>query len=81
MNDAQREIGPDQLQQLEAAILTLRPVHREIFLLNRVEKLSYAEISGRLDITTEQVERTIAAAICALDREICRVNRPRCRLW
>lgn len=81
MDDTHGKPSPDELQRLERAILSLRPVQRETFLMSRVEGLSYAEISERLGIPAEQVERTISAALCALDRQICRVNRPWWRLW
>ncbi len=74
MNEAQT-LRPDYLRRLEQAIMRLRPAQREVFLMNRVEKLSYAEISERLGITVVQVERRIAAALCALDRDLCRRQR------
>lgn len=76
MNEAQKTPSPEYLRCLKQAMMRLRPAQREVFLMNRVEKLTYGEIADRLGITAKQVERRIAAALCALDRELCRVNRP-----
>lgn len=76
MNESQGTLSPEYLRRLEQAITKLRPALRDVFLMNRVEKLTYVEISDRLGITAQQVERRIAAALFKLDRELCRVNRP-----
>lgn len=78
----QRSIGrkraskpPDRMStlrvaQIEAAILSLPPVTREIFVLHRFDDLSYDRIGMRLGIGADEVEAHIAAALIHLCREL-----------
>ena len=55
------------LGRLEAAMATMEPRTREVFLLHRVADLGYLEIAERLGIDVEAVERELACAILHLD--------------
>lgn len=73
--------GPDPHQQLEsrdtvaridAAMLRLKPKTREIFLLHRLDGLSYAEIAAIKGLSVKGVEKQIAKALTALRRQLDR---------
>jgi RNA polymerase sigma factor (sigma-70 family) len=53
-------------------IASLPPRMREVFVLHRVEGLSYKEIAGRLDISVRTVEWHIAEAIVRISRGLDR---------
>lgn len=53
----------DKLALYEAAVDKLPPLTRLVFLLHRVDDLSYGEIADRLVITTRAVECCIAEAL------------------
>jgi len=55
------------LRRLEAAVATMAPRTREVFLLHRVADLAYPQISERLGIDVDAVERELASAILHLD--------------
>jgi RNA polymerase sigma-70 factor (ECF subfamily) len=52
----------ERLEKVMAALESLGPRTREIFLLHRLEGLKYREIATRLDITVSAVEKHIAKA-------------------
>lgn len=54
------------LQQVERALLTIRPEQRNAFLLHRIDGLSYREISDQLGISVSTVEKYISAALLAI---------------
>ncbi len=54
------------LQQVELALLTIRPEQRNAFLLHRIDGLSYREISDQLGISVSTVEKYISAALLAI---------------
>lgn len=56
-------------QKLEKAISELPEKNRLVFLMNRIEKLTYREIAERLDITVKAVEKRMHKALIEL-REI-----------
>ena len=58
------------LRRLEAALATMEPRTREVFLLPRVADLAYSQIAQRLGIDVLAVECELAAAIVHLDREL-----------
>lgn len=60
----------DMLARVERAIARLKPRTREIFLANRVEGLSYAEIAERTGLSVKGVEKQMSKAIAALDRMV-----------
>lgn len=70
-------VPPRQSEELElaqmqrryrAAVAELPPRMREVFVLHRVEELSYREIAGRLDISTRTVEWHMAEAILRIGK-------------
>lgn len=52
----------ERLDRVMAALESLGPRTREIFLLHRLDGLKYREIAARLDITVSAVEKHIAKA-------------------
>ncbi|PWB94557.1 RNA polymerase sigma factor [Methylosinus sporium] len=56
-------------QKLRAALARLQPLHREIFLLKRLEHLTSAEISARVGVSVRTVERHLARAIDEIRRD------------
>ena len=52
--------------RLEAALIRLPEPQRTVFLMNRVEKQSYAEIADCLGISVKTVEKRMHAALIAL---------------
>ncbi len=63
----------DTLEQVQRAIGALPPRCRDVFILNRFEGLSYAEIARRMNISPKTVEKHMAKALlscrAALDKE------------
>jgi RNA polymerase sigma factor (sigma-70 family) len=58
----------ERLQQVMTAIGRLNPRTREVFLMNRVDEMKYAEIASRLGITVSAVEKHMAKAILQVGR-------------
>jgi RNA polymerase sigma factor (sigma-70 family) len=52
----------ERLQKVLAALESLGPRTREIFLLHRLDGLKYREIASQLGITVSAVEKHIAKA-------------------
>lgn len=48
----------------------LPPRTREIFRLNRIEGLSYADVARRLDISESSVQKHLAKALAVIMREV-----------
>lgn len=69
--DPEDHADPQTLRDLEAAMRSLPRLTREIFLAARLDAMSYAEIASRTGLTVEQVQKLIANALAALDRELC----------
>lgn len=55
---------------LRQAILALSPRSREIYLLSRVDGLTYPQIARRLDISVKSVEKSIARTVVALAEHV-----------
>jgi RNA polymerase sigma factor (sigma-70 family) len=62
----------DTLKRIEAAVMTLKPRTREIFLLRQSDGLSYVEIAGRMGISVKGVERQMTKALTHLRRKLDR---------
>ena len=58
----------DILRRLEAAIISLKPRTRAIFLAHRLEGLTYAQIAERTGLSVKAVEKQMSKAIARLDR-------------
>jgi RNA polymerase sigma factor (sigma-70 family) len=56
----------EQAQQLEAALESLSPAHREVILLRKFEELPFAEIARRLGKTEDACRMLLARAMTAL---------------
>lgn len=65
-------------ERLAAALLRIDPREREVYRLGAVEGLSNQEIASRLGLTLAEVERRLAGALLALDRELSATDR---RWW
>lgn len=75
------ELPPVDLDRLEKAFRTLRPIEREVFRLSAKEGLADDEIAARLRMSPRQIERLMACAIYKLDRLLeCRERSWR-RFW
>jgi len=62
------------MDTLTKAIENLRPKQKEVFLLNRVEKYTYKEISELLEISQKAVEKRMHLAIHTLKENIGNFN-------
>jgi RNA polymerase sigma factor (sigma-70 family) len=58
----------DRIDRIEAILATLPPRTREIFLMHRLDGLSYGEIATRMGIGVKGVEKQMAKALFALRR-------------
>lgn len=77
--DEEEYCGPDPVRELEsrdevarvdAALLTLKPKTRSIFVMHRIDGLSYAEIARAKGISVGAVEKHIAKALTLLRRRL-----------
>ncbi|MBO9712495.1 sigma-70 family RNA polymerase sigma factor [Sphingomonas sp.] len=60
----------DAVTRLEEALTTLKPKTREIFLMHRLDGLSYAEIAEARNMSIKGVEKQIAKALYLLRRRV-----------
>jgi len=58
----------EEIERLERAIDELKPEHREVIVLTRIEELSYQEVSSRLGRSPEAVRKLLCRAMSALAR-------------
>lgn len=74
---AELAVGPRQADAIELeqmrsrykeVVASLPPRMREVFVLHRIEELSYKEIAARLDISVRTVEWHMAEAIVRISR-------------
>lgn len=73
--DAEQDHGiaaNDLMRQYRQALSALTPKTRVVFLLHRVEELTYNEIAARLEISINTVEYHMARALLHLDRALDR---------
>jgi RNA polymerase sigma-70 factor (ECF subfamily) len=78
--------APDPKQQelierLQAIMLRMPRLTREIFMAHRLDDMPYDEIARRTGLTIRQVEHHIARAIMELDRGLHDEPRPWWRFW
>lgn len=69
----------EELARMEAALLTLPRLTREVFLAHRIGDLSYAEIAEITGLSVRQVERRMADALYGLHSAL--QGRPLRRRW
>lgn len=72
VDEVRRLEARDSLMRLEAAIKTLKPGTRDIFMAHRLEGLSYAEIAARTGLSVSGVEKQIGRAMDQLRRRMGR---------
>lgn len=60
----------DALRRLEAAVQRLKPRTREVFLLQRVEGMTYAQIAERVGMSAKGVKKQMAKALFELRRDV-----------
>lgn len=63
-------LNREELQQVEAAIQRMSERSREVFLLNRVEGMSYAKIGRKLGITRQTAHEHMTRAILFLQDDL-----------
>ena len=73
--------GQEQIARIEAIMLRLPRLTREIFMAHRLDDMPYDEIARRTGLTVRQVERHMARAILALMRGFDRGPRPWWKFW
>ncbi|WP_153770665.1 RNA polymerase sigma factor [Labrenzia sp. CE80] len=56
-------VGRERLTQLAASLDGLPPRTRDIFILNRVDGLSYREVAAKLNISESSVQKHLARAL------------------
>jgi RNA polymerase sigma-70 factor (ECF subfamily) len=56
----------EELAELEKAIDQLKPEHREVIVLTKIEGLSYKEIGDRLGKSSEAIRKLVSRAMTAL---------------
>jgi len=62
--DAQFILEEDEFRQrLEEVINSMRPKSREVFMMNRYDKLTYREIADVLEISVKAVEKRMSTAL------------------
>jgi len=66
-------IGKEFQEKLQHTIASLPEKQREVFLLNRIEKMKYAEIAILLDISVKAVEKRMHGALLILREKIGKV--------
>lgn len=62
----QRLATEQQLRRLRQGIQSLSPRCRQVYLLHRVENMSYPQIAGHCGITVKAVEKNIGKALASL---------------
>lgn len=77
---------PDTNQQeliarMEAIMVRLPRLTREIFMAHRLDGMPYDEIARRTGLTVRQVERHMAHAILRLDQGLHGKLRPWWKFW
>ena len=63
-------VGKEFQVRLEAAIKALPPGQREVFLLNRIEKMTYAEMANTLGVSVKAIEKRMHKALARLAKDL-----------
>jgi RNA polymerase sigma-70 factor (ECF subfamily) len=69
------------IERIEAIMLRLPRLTREIFMAHRLDGMPFDEIARRTGLTIRQVERHIARAIVIIDRDMYDERRPWWKFW
>lgn len=72
-------IDTDQLDRLEAALLTLPRFRREVFLATRIDNLTYAEIAEITGVSERRIRREMSRALLGI--VIAMDNEPMPKRW
>lgn len=67
--------GKEAISRLEAALKELKPKTREIFLLNRLDGLTYTQIAVRFGLTPSAIEKHMIAALAHLNKRLGDLRR------
>jgi RNA polymerase sigma-70 factor (ECF subfamily) len=62
----------EAIAELEAALARLRPKTRQVFLLHRLDGVSYERIAAQMGLSIKGVEKHMSKAIAYLDRQLPR---------
>lgn len=62
----------DELRRLDAAVQRLKPRMRQVFLLQRVEGMTYAQIAESTGVSVKSVKKQMAKALFELRRDFGR---------
>jgi RNA polymerase sigma-70 factor (ECF subfamily) len=81
MNNPPHHDQQELVERLQAIMLRMPRLTREIFMAHRLDDMPYEEIARRTGLTIREVERHIAMAILHLDRGLHSEPRPWWRLW
>lgn len=57
-------------QELETTISNMPEKQREVFLMNRIDELTYKEIAGRLELSVKAVEKRMHGALGYMKKKI-----------
>ncbi|WP_460273883.1 RNA polymerase sigma factor [Celeribacter sp. ULVN23_4] len=66
----QTTLGRERVQQLVFALKDLPQRSRQVFILNRIEGLSYREVATRLEISESSVQKHLAKALLHVSRRL-----------
>jgi RNA polymerase sigma factor (sigma-70 family) len=66
-----------ELAIVRAALLELSPKCREVFVLNRFDKLSYTQIAAELDLSVSMIEKHMSHALAHLRKRLADSNDAR----
>jgi len=69
IQDGQYKLEMDEFKnKLEKVISSMKPKEREVFMLNRFEKMKYREIAEKLEISQKAVEKRMQNALIHLSK-------------
>jgi RNA polymerase sigma-70 factor (ECF subfamily) len=75
----EQQLQEQRLSLIEQAIEQLPPQQKKVYLLSRMDKLTYAEIAGQLNISRETVKTHIQVAVAAITKFMR--SHPEAGLW
>lgn len=71
----------ESIAWIDRSIAGLHPLTREVFLLHRIDGLTYEKIAARHHLSVVEVQTYIAEALDALRRAYARAQRPWWQRW